>query len=192
MPEEDRATSAVPVDTRLPAALGERDQGHTYLICAEGSRLVKIAYSTEPEKRLARLQAGQPTTLSLPWGGPRGGSRCRRLAAAGGGGVAEAGPGRGQRGLGATVGPFGDAVPFDAGGVAHAGLGCGDADRAGLERFPVAESHVLPPAPDVPVRPKWSVLSTRVTVRKVFGEGVTAGQREEGASEDAPSSEPDH
>lgn len=43
---------------------------HTYLIGAEGSPLVKIGYATNPKKRLASLQTGQPMQLTLLWSHP--------------------------------------------------------------------------------------------------------------------------
>jgi len=59
MPEEGHATSGVPMLA-----------GHTYLIGAEGSDLVRIGYAADPQKRLANLQMGQPTMLSLSWSYP--------------------------------------------------------------------------------------------------------------------------
>lgn len=59
MSEEGRATSGVPI----PA-------GHTYLIGAEGSHLVRIGYAEDVQERLASLQVSQPTTLTSPWSCP--------------------------------------------------------------------------------------------------------------------------
>jgi hypothetical protein len=40
---------------------------HTYLVGAEGIDLVKIGHTTDPKKRLASLQTGQPLQLTLLW-----------------------------------------------------------------------------------------------------------------------------
>jgi hypothetical protein len=44
--------------------------GHTYLIGAEGSHLVRIGCAEDRHRRLANIRTNQPTALSLPWSCP--------------------------------------------------------------------------------------------------------------------------
>lgn len=62
-PASHRRTTPAPTSRPIvPATV------HTYVIGAEGSPLVKIGRTTgRPEQRLAALQTGQPSTLSLLW-----------------------------------------------------------------------------------------------------------------------------
>lgn len=63
--EQRRAANRMPQPMPRPSSTP-----HTYLIKAEGSPLVKIGFASNPKKRLASLQTGQPMTLSLLWSTP--------------------------------------------------------------------------------------------------------------------------
>lgn len=67
VPQPARTSLSVPRPRKWSAKTGNP---HTYLIKADGSHLVKIGISTDPERRLKFLQTGQPMDLYLMWSVP--------------------------------------------------------------------------------------------------------------------------
>lgn len=68
-PISDERKQQLLATLRPKAAVPQQRSVHpqTYLVGVEGSPLVKIGYSTDPQRRLKSLQTGQPMELSLLW-----------------------------------------------------------------------------------------------------------------------------